>query len=245
MSEKKVALITGSTKGLGREVALRLADSGYHVIASGRDLTAASKLAEDIRANGGSASALRIDLADASTFAPAAAEVERTFGKLDVLVNNAGVFREGSWWGNTTQTVGIATLRDTFETNFFGQVQLTQVLLPLLEKSPAANIVNVSSALGSVTIQADPKSPFAPVKPLAYNASKSALNAFSVHLAAALAETSIQVNVAHPGWVRTDLGSDAAPLSVEEGAKTIVDLATLPPGSYTGRFIHQQDALPW
>ena len=138
----------------------------------------------------------------------------------------------------------MAVFRSTFEINFFGLVDLTLTMLPLLRQSDAANIVNVSSVMGSLTLQADLDRPNAMKKPFAYDASKTAANAFTVHLAAALRETRVVVNSAHPGWVRTDLGGEAASMTVEEGADTIVVMATAESG-ITGQFIHQGEPVPW
>jgi len=133
----------------------------------------------------------------------------------------------------------------TFETNFFAPVELTRVLLPLLKKSTAGRIVNMSSILGSQTLHADPKSPIYDFKSLSYDASKAALNSFTIHLAHELKDTNIKVNSAHPGWVKTDMGTDAAPMEIPEGAKTGVELALLGDNGPTGGFIHLGQTLPW
>jgi NAD(P)-dependent dehydrogenase (short-subunit alcohol dehydrogenase family) len=136
-------------------------------------------------------------------------------------------------------------LRETFETNFFGTVALTQRLLPLLRKAFAARIVNVSSILGSLTLQSDPSSKIYPHKGFAYDASKTALNAFTVHLAHELRDTPIKVNAAHPGWVRTEMGGEGADLDISEGGKTSAWLATLPADASTGGYFHLEQRLPW
>ena len=136
-------------------------------------------------------------------------------------------------------------LHETFDTNFFGAVELTQVLLPLIKKAPAGRIVNLSSILGSLALHADPSSPIYNAKAFAYDASKSALNAFTVHLAHELKDTKIKVNSAHPGWVKTDMGGEQAPLDIVTGAKTSVKLATLPDSGPTGAYIHLDQTLPW
>lgn len=136
-------------------------------------------------------------------------------------------------------------MRETFDTNFFGTVELTQVLLPLIKKAPEGRIVNLSSILGSLTLHADPNSPVYGSKTLAYDASKAAVNAFTIHLAAELADTKIKVNSAHPGWVKTEMGTDAAPMEIPDGAKTSVQLALLPANGPTGGYFHMDEALPW
>ena len=178
-----------------------------------------------------------------------ARHLEGRYGKLDILVNNAGVVldeadMEGPGGFNTTSTVTPEVLRRTFETNFFAVVALTQALLPLIRKAPAGRIVNLSSILGSLTLHTDPKSPIYDIKAFAYDASKTALNAFTVHLAHELRDTPIKVNSAHPGWVKTDMGGAAAPLEVAEGGKTSVRLATLPDDGPTGGFFHLASRCP-
>jgi NAD(P)-dependent dehydrogenase (short-subunit alcohol dehydrogenase family) len=147
--------------------------------------------------------------------------------------------------GNSTETVSEEVLRQTFDTNFFSVVTLTQALLPLIRKSEAGRIVNVSSVMGSLSIHANPEAEIYGVKPFAYDASKTALNAFTVHLAQALADTPIKVNSAHPGWVKTDLGTEHAPLDVGVGAQTSVRLATLDADGPNGGYFHLEQTLPW
>jgi NAD(P)-dependent dehydrogenase (short-subunit alcohol dehydrogenase family) len=172
--------------------------------------------------------------------------VERKFGRLDILINNAGIAHAGEpFFANSAATVSMNTLRETFDVNFFGLVELTQALLPLIGKSTAGRIVNLSSMLGSLTLHSDPQAGIDDVKPLAYDASKAAVNQFTVHLAALLKNTPIKVNSAHPGWVKTDLGGEDAPMNTVEGAKTGVALATLDDDGPTGGFFHMGESLPW
>jgi NAD(P)-dependent dehydrogenase (short-subunit alcohol dehydrogenase family) len=159
-------------------------------------------------------------------------------------VNNAGMMKE-DFAGSDASSVSGDVLRETFETNFFAVVRLTQTLLPLLRKSDAGRIVNLSSILGSLGVHSTPDSPIAQSKALGYNASKTALNAFTVHLAAELAATGIKVNSAHPGWVKTELGGQYAPMEIVDSAKTSVRLALLGPDGPTGGFFHEGATLPW
>ena len=241
----RIALVTGANRGLGQEVAERLAKAGLHVIVSGRNTQAIETVAAAIREQGGQADALELDTSDSASIQRAAQTVHSKFGRLDVLINNAGIMKDGTWVGNTSTTISSEILRETFETNFFGVVALTQALWPLLEKSGHASVVNVSSIMGSNTIHAQTDGPLAQTKPFAYDASKAALNAFTTHLASVGVEHGIKVNSAHPGWVKTDLGSEYAPLSVQEGSRTIVDLALLEVNGFTGCFTHNGDVLPW
>jgi NAD(P)-dependent dehydrogenase (short-subunit alcohol dehydrogenase family) len=242
---KKVALVTGANRGLGKETAIQLAKKGYTVIVAGRKLDALNKVVAEIQSLGGDAVAIEINLEKNDAFQGIAQWVDAQYGRLDVLVNNAGVMIETSFQENTTTTSSPQQIRDTFETNFFGTVFLTQTLLPVLKKAGKANVVNVGSIMGSLGIQADPNGPLATFKPFAYDASKAALNAFTIHLAAALASDGIKVNTAHPGWVKTDLGTEYAPLTVDEGVTTILDLATIGEDGPTGKFFHQGQELPW
>ena len=181
-------------------------------------------------------------MTDSSTFKSAAEIIESQDGHLDVLVNNAGANFDK---GVCASEVSMNQLRESFDVNFFAQVELTQILLPLLMKSDAGRIVNVSSILGSLTLNSDPNSPIGDWRSLGYNSSKTALNAFTVILAFDLRNTKIKVNSGHPGWVKTDLGGEGATLDVAGGAVTSVWLATLPEDGPTGGFFHMHAKLPW
>ena len=248
-SSDRVALVTGATRGIGREVCRQLGERGATVVVGARQLAAAESFAAELRAQGLRAHPLVLDVASEEDRRAAAAFVERTFGRLDVLVNNAAVWLESANAAEPPRTVPSATaeetLRDTFETNFFAPVLLTQALLPLLRRSAAARIVNVSSIRGSVTLNADPSSPVYPNKALAYDTSKSALNAFTVQLAEELRPSGIKVNAIHPGWVRTSMGGAEAHLDVAEGARAVVDYAVLGEDGPTGGFFFDEARLPW
>jgi NAD(P)-dependent dehydrogenase (short-subunit alcohol dehydrogenase family) len=250
-SSDKVAFITGGNKGIGLETARGLGRLGYAVVIGCRDGRKGDAAAEQLRGEGiAAAESVRFDVTRPADHAHVADHMERRFGKLDALVNNAGVALDPSDFGNpggfnTTETISAEALRATFDTNFFGVVALTQALLPLLRKSPAGRVVNLSSVLGSLTLHADPASDIYNVKAFAYDASKTALNAFTVHLAHALRGTPIKVNSAHPGWVKTDMGGAAAPMELSEGGKTSVQLATLPADGPSGGYFHLGQPLPW
>lgn len=247
----KNAFITGANKGIGLETARGLGRLGIAVILGSRDEANGRAAADKLRAEGlKNVEAVRFDVTRFEDYREIARHLEGRYGKLDILVNNAGVQLEDADFGapegfNTTSTVSPEALRKTFDANFFGAVALTQTLLPLLRKAPAARIVNLSSILGSLTIHADPSSPVYNKKAFAYDASKTALNAFTVHLAQELRGTKIKVNSAHPGWVKTDMGGSAAPLELSEGGKTSVQLATLPDDGPTGGYFHLGQSLPW
>lgn len=243
--ERKVAFITGGNRGIGLETARQLGKQDVTVVIGSRDSAKGNAAAEKLRADGANVQAIRFDITKPADYKEAYRFFEKNFGKLDILVNNAGVMKESLGVPNNTSSVTAAALRETFDTNFFGTIELTQVLLPLIKKSPEGRIVNLSSILGSLALHADPKSPIYGFKSFAYDASKSALNAFTIHLAAELKDTKIKVNSAHPGWVKTDMGTDAAPMEIPEGAKTSVQLALLAADGPTGGYFHQGEALPW
>jgi NAD(P)-dependent dehydrogenase (short-subunit alcohol dehydrogenase family) len=242
-SNTKTALITGANKGIGFETARQLAKQGFHVLLGARDEKRGTEATNKLKGERFPVEFVKLDVtSDADRKAVARHIAEHHAGKLDVLVNNAGITLDGE---HKSSTVPQDVLHTTFDANFFSVVALTQELLPAIRKSGAGRIVNLSSGLGSLTYHSDPKWPFYGFKPLAYDASKTALNAFTVHLAHELKDTPIKVNAADPGWVKTDMGSDAAPLEVEDGAKTSVWLATLPADGPTGGFFHMRERHPW
>jgi len=231
-----VALVTGANKGLGLEIARQLGQHGFTVVLGARQDKGAAPAAE-LRAQNIDAHSITLDVTAAADIAAAATFLEQQFGRLDVLVNNAGVQLDNGF------DVSPDTLRQTYEANVIGPYAITQALLPLLRQSPAGRIVNQSSILGSLTAisQGQGGSWATP----GYTSSKAALNMLTVVLAQHLADTAIKVNAAHPGWVKTDLGGADAPLDVTEGAKTAVRLALLPADGPTGGYFHDSERLPW
>ncbi len=241
---RKVAFITGANRGIGLETARGLGRLGIEVVLGVRNAERAEEAVAALRAEGITASAIAFDAKKPSTYHNVFDHIVHHYGQLDILVNNAGIAKE-DLFSPDASTVSPAVLRDTFDVNFFAVVELTQLLLPLIRLAPEGRIVNLSSILGSLTLQSDPQSPIAAAKAFAYNASKTALNAFTVHLADELRDTAIKVNSAHPGWVKTDMGGENAPIEVAEGGRTSVQLATLPADGPTGGFFHLGETLPW
>lgn len=240
----KIALITGANKGLGFEMARQLGKAGVTVVLAARDPQKGEAAADKLRQEGLDAQFLKLDVTNAGDRSAAAAFLEGKFGRLDILINNAGISAE-EFGGGKVSTTTDELIRRTFDTNFFAPLALTQALLPLIQKSDAGRIVNMSSILGSQTLHADPKSPIYDFKSLSYDSSKAALNSFTIHLAHELKDTTIKVNSAHPGWVKTDMGTDAAPMEIPEGAKTGVALALLGEDGPTSGFFHLGKPLPW
>lgn len=243
----KIAFITGGNRGLGFQTALDLKDHAKVVIGS-RDLTLGEAAVEKLRDAGAEAEVIQFDITNPAHHRAAYDLFAAKYGRLDILVNNAGV-ASGSFPASgpdhSAAEVPMDVLRRVFETNFFSTVALTQTLLPLIRKSVAGRIVNLSSILGSLGLHADPKSPIYNAKSFAYDASKTALNAFTIHLAYDLRETKIKVNSAHPGWVKTEMGGPEAPMELSDGAKTAVALATLPEDGPSGGYFHMGKPLPW
>jgi NAD(P)-dependent dehydrogenase (short-subunit alcohol dehydrogenase family) len=250
MTIEKIAFITGGNRGLGLETARELGKAGVHILLGSRNLDAGEKAASFLREQGIKAEALEFDTTRPKDHTSVYEYLDRNFGGLDILVNNAGFTLEGgaSELGphNTTLTVPLDAIRKTFDVNFFGIVELTRTLLPLLRHAPAARIVNVSSILGSLTLHSDPSVPLvSEYKSFAYGCSKSALNAFTIYLAHALRDTAIKVNSAHPGWVKTELGGMDATLQLSQGGKTSAGLALLGEDGPTGGFFHFKERVPW
>ncbi len=238
-----IALITGANKGLGLETARQLGARGIQVLLGARDAKRGAAAAAELSAAGVRASAIALEVTDAASIAAAAAQVERSHGRLDILVNNAGILDYAAETGPVTTT--LATYRRVFDTNFFGLIAVTQAFLPLLRRAPAGRIVNLTSILGSLAEHADRNSPIFGKNFTAYDSSKAAVNLFTLELSQALAGTPIKVNAAHPGWVKTDLGGDQAPMNVVDGAKTTVALATLGADGPNGGYFHLGVHLRW
>ena len=233
MSDSPVALVSGANRGIGLEIARQLASLGHRVLVGSRDLAAGEREAGRIEEEGGSASAVELDVARPESVDRLAATVGGDPGRLDVLVNNAGAFGSPAGVADTD----LAEAHEVLETNLFGAWRLTQALLPLLRSSPQARIVNVSSGGGQLAEMGGGRA--------AYRVSKTALNALTRVFAADEAGSAILVNSLCPGWVRTRMGGESATRSVEEGADTAVWLATLPEDGPSGGFFRNREPIPW
>jgi NAD(P)-dependent dehydrogenase (short-subunit alcohol dehydrogenase family) len=246
MSEKKIALITGANRGIGFETARQLGQQGIKILLGARNAEKGVEAESILKNEGLDVEFVLLDVDDAKTHEAAAKYIEATYGRLDILINNAGIYIDESENGAPVQASKTSSdvFRKTFETNFFNIIGLTQALVPLVKKSDAGRIVFLSSLLGSLTAHSDPDSLIYNWKTPAYNISKTALNGYAVHLAYELRDTPVKVNTAHPGSVLTDMNANGQ-IPVEEGAKTSVSLATLPAEGYTGKFIYLGEELPW
>jgi NAD(P)-dependent dehydrogenase (short-subunit alcohol dehydrogenase family) len=234
----KVALITGANKGVGLETARQLGALGIRVLLGVRDPKKGEAAAAEMKKAGIDMRVLKLDVLEDGDRTAVAQAIARDFGRLDILVNNAAINLDKKT-SLETSTTPAKTLRDTFDTNFFSVVELTQTLLPLIRKSDAGRIVNVSSTQGSLALLAQKDSTIYANKTFSYDAYKT------VHLAQELQGTKIKVNAVHPGWVKTDMGGQKAPLGLVDGAKTSVCLATLPEDGPTGGYFHMGETLPW
>jgi NAD(P)-dependent dehydrogenase (short-subunit alcohol dehydrogenase family) len=229
----KTALITGANKGIGHEVARKLAAKGFHVFVGARNAKAGRKAADEIAKKCGKATFLEIDVANNDSVTTAAREFSKIEDRLDVLVNNAGIIADGD---SAILEISDDLFRKTLETNRLGALRVTRAFVPLLSKSKSPRVINVSSGGGQLTGGADGWAP-------AYCISKTALNGVTMQLAAALPK--FAVNSVCPGWVRTDMGGEGATRSVEEGADTIVWLASEAPQDLTGKFLRDRKEIPW
>ncbi|MEU1684063.1 SDR family oxidoreductase [Micromonospora sp. NPDC005707] len=245
-----IALVTGANKGIGLATARQLGARGMTVLVGARDATRGREAAGKLRAEGVDARVVPLEVTDAASVAAAAELVQREYGHLDVLVNNAGIIRaDGA--GLPSETT-LDSLREVYETNVFGVVAVTNALLPLLRRAPAARIVNVSSEVGSIAVMTDPEGALFPLTSIPYPTSKTALNMVTAMYAKELRDTPIKVNAANPGYCATDLNHHSGFRTPEEGAEVSVHLATLPADGPSGLLWgYQMDTgggygvLPW
>ena len=243
----EVALVTGANKGIGREIVRRLAAEGVSVYLGARDEERGRRAARDLAGDGADVRFLQLDVTDPAQIDAAVKQVDEECGRLDVLVNNAGVALE---WGSSVAEVTVEQMRRTFEVNVFGVVAVTRACIPLLRQSSAARVVNISSPLGSLSLIDDPDDVVSSVGMLAYSSSKTALNAVTLLYANALQPDAITVNAVSPGFVATDLNHHRGQLTVEQGAELPVRLALLGADGPTGTFLRHDDrgaqqVVPW
>ncbi|GAA2277103.1 SDR family oxidoreductase [Actinomadura luteofluorescens] len=248
---RTVALVTGANKGIGRAVAEELAGRGMTVLIGARDRRRGEEAAAALREAGGDVHALVLDVTDPATVQEAAKRVEESHGRLDVLVNNAGITGSGQVApmdavDQIPSSVDLEMVRAVFATNVFGVIAVTNAMLPLLRRSPAARIVNVSSHAGSLTLTSDPDGPFAALLPsAAYTPSKAALNALTVQYANELRKDGVLVNAVAPGFVDTDSNAHTGHLTPAQAAAVVVRLATLGEDGPTAGFFSEEGPLPW
>ena len=241
MSEQTTALVTGANKGIGYEIAAGLGRLGWRVGVGARDDQRREAAVATLRAASVDAFGVPLDVTDDASAAAAAALIEDSTGRLDVLVNNAGITGGAP---QTPSTVDPATIRAVVETNVIGVIRVTNAMLPLLRRSPSPRIVNVSSSVGSLTLQSTPDAETGPVA-AAYSPSKSFLNAVTVQYAKELRDTNVLINAGCPGFVATDLNGFRGVRTPEQGAAIAIRLATLPDDGPTGAFFDDAGVVPW
>lgn len=242
MPVEKIALITGANKGIGFEIARQLGEQGNVVLVGARDEVRGKHAADSLAGRGIAVVPLRIDVTDATSVANAAIQIEQRYGRLDILVNNAGI--AGGFTGAPSEATA-GDMREVYETNVFGVVSVTNAMLPLLRRSEAGRIVNMSSHVGSLTLNSDPGSPFAGLNLIAYQTSKTALNAITLAYAKELRGTPIKVNAANPGVVATDINHHQGQRTPAEGAVIAVRLALLDDAGPSGACLSEDGVVPW
>ena len=242
MANEKIALITGANKGIGFEAAKRLGQQGIFVFVGARDAARGKEAAESLANLGLAAATLCLDVTNSASIASAAREIEARYGRLDILINNAGIV--GDSMGPPSE-ITVDVMKQVYETNVFGVVAVTNAMLPLLRRSNAGRIVNLSSGLGSLAGSSDPASEFGSVNVMAYQSSKTALNAITVAYAKELRENGIKVNAADPGYTATDLNNHSGPRTVKQGALAVVRLALLDDDGPTGTFQDENGVVAW
>lgn len=213
------------------------------VLLGARDAQRGEEAVAQLKAGGVDAHAITLDVTDEAGISAAVTQIESGYGRLDVLVNNAGISQDGG--PSSALTLELGSLRRTYETNVFGVFSVTKAFVPLLQHSEAGRIVNLSSGLGSLTQNSDPNWEFAHVKPLAYNSSKAALNMLTVIFAAELKDMGVKVNAADPGYTATDLNQHRGTRTAQQAATIAVHLATLPDDGPTGGYFDENGPVPW
>jgi NAD(P)-dependent dehydrogenase (short-subunit alcohol dehydrogenase family) len=240
--DKRVALVTGANRGIGYVISRRLGEQSITVILGARDPNKGAEACSRLQGEGLDVHFELLDMSDEKSIKAAIGSIRKQFGRLDILVNNAGIMIDGE---EDAQNVGQETIQMTMQTNVMGPLMLCQSCIPLMKTGGYGRIVNMASTLGSLTEMADPRSMYAGVRTPAYRFSKAGLNCITTLLAKEVRDDNILINSACPGWVRTDMGGDQAPLTPEQGADTPVWLATLPDGGPTGGFYRERTLIPW
>lgn len=231
--QMKKALITGANKSIGFETARQLLQKGYYVYLGARDAVKGNAAVTELKNEGfDNVELLQIDVSDPSSVAEAGKKIT----ELDVLINNAGIL---GGWEQSAQTAGLDVIKEVFNTNFFGAINVAQTFLEVLKKSAEPRIVNVTSGLGSLTLHSDPNWKYYQVKNAAYGPSKTALNAYTVVLAYELKETNFKINAVDPGYTQTDFNNNNGPGKVEDAAAIVVKYATVDNDGPTGKFFSQ------
>lgn len=242
MIQKKCVLITGANRGIGYETARKLGAKGYRVWLGVRELQRGAVAAENLKGEGIDANVVQLDVTDENSVRTAAERIAEIEGKLDVLINNAGI--SGSQ-RMTPEEQSLTDVAAIYETNVYGPIRVTQAFIPLLRKAGQANVVMVSSGLGSLGWLSDPGNSYYKVNLLGYNSSKTALNAVTLSFAKHLAGSGIKVNAADPGYTATEFNGHSGCRTVDQAAESVIWLATIDGEGPSGGFYLDREPVPW
>lgn len=239
---RRVALVSGGNRGIGFEISRKLASMGIEVVMGARDTAGGRAACARLRRSGADVTPVALDVEDEASLQAAAAEVASDRGRIDILVNNAGIHIDD---GADALAVPLESVRRTLQVNALGPLELSRLCIPIMRRHGYGRIVNIASTMGSLAEMADPGSPMRDLKSPAYRLSKACLNAVTLLLANEVRGENILVNSCCPGWVRTDMGGEQAPLTPAQGADTPVWLAMLPDGGPTGGFFRERRPIAW
>jgi NAD(P)-dependent dehydrogenase (short-subunit alcohol dehydrogenase family) len=231
---QRIALVSGGNRGIGFAACKGLSQAGLQVILGSREIEKGHLAAETLQKEGFRVDPHQLDVTDPQSIAAIKEYIVKEYGRLDVLVNNAGIHLDS---GKSFLNVPIEIVSQTFETNIYGALRLCQVFIPLMKENQYGRIVNVSSDMGSLSRMSG--------RSVAYRMSKAGINALTRVIASEMRGTNIKVNTMSPGWVRTDMGGPSAPRSPEQGADTIIWLATLPEDGPSGGYFKDHETVPW
>lgn len=238
----QLTLITGATRGMGYELAKQLGMAGQHVLIGGRNDEKGRAIVDSLRSMDIESNFIELDVTKSATITNAVKYINDNFGRLDILINNAGIALDNY---EKPSKIGIDIIRKDFDVNYFGAIDVTQQFLPLLGKSKSAKIINISSAVGSLTLASDPTTSIYQHSAVGYQSSKAALNMFTVDLANELTHTHISVNAVNPGWVATTFAGGGGDKSVQEGIQRTLELALSAENNITGTFSDTNGIVPW
>jgi NAD(P)-dependent dehydrogenase (short-subunit alcohol dehydrogenase family) len=241
-NDKRVALVTGANRGLGFAISQGLAERGIKVILAARDSKKGMQACSRLKRRGLDVYSEKLDVANKKSIQTAVKRIQGRFGRLDILVNNAGIMIDNQ---ESILNLSWHTIHKSLQTNLMGPLRLCKSCIPLMKAGSYGRIVNLASTLGSLTDMADLDSEAAMVRTPAYRLSKAALNCMTILIAQEVCDDNILVNSACPGWVKTDLGGNEAPLTPQQGADTPIWLATLPDGGPTGGFFRERKRIAW
>jgi len=239
---KKITLITGGNKGMGFEMARELGHAGQYILIGARNENLGTEAVSKLIAEGIECETIQIDVTDSNSIQKSAKYIKNKFGHLDILINNAGIALDNY---QKPSTLSLEIIRKDFDVNFFGLIDITQNMIPLLRQAVSAKIINISSAVGSLTMASDSTTSIYQHSAVGYQSSKTAVNMFTVDLANELKTTNVTVNAVNPGWVNTTFAGGGGDKSVQEGIARTIELATAATNAINGTFSDINGIVPW